>query len=163
MVITETLLGRTMDFQLFKSLVDEIKIGKRLPDAIYLHRDAMVAIPEPLQKFIPAVAKAVKLPNEQWNLIKLFKNEFRLSLLSYPEFYSDSYPALEQSLNVDLSKLSHKVTCYRSSDNPPILHRKETMVLPDSKYYEHFVALTKEGKVQDCTTTLERLVLDVRG
>ncbi len=136
----------TMDFQLFKSLVDGIKVGKRLPDAVYLHRDAMVAIPEPLQKFIPAVANAVKLPDEQWNLIKLFKNEFRLSLLSYPEFYSDSYPALAQSLNVDLSKLSYKVTCYRSSDNPPILHRKETMVLPSSEYYEHFVALTKEGE-----------------
>ncbi|MBF4281074.1 hypothetical protein EAY27_28770, partial [Vibrio anguillarum] len=71
---------------------------------------------------------------------------FRLSLLSYPEFYSDSYPALEQSLNVDLSKLTHKVTCYRSSDNPPILHRKETMILPDSEYYDHFVALTQEGE-----------------
>lgn len=139
-------MGRTMDFQLFKSLVDEIKVGKQLPDAVYFHRDAMVAIPGPLQKFIPAVANAVKLPDEQWNLIKLFKNEFRLSLLSYPEFYSDSYPALAQSLNVDLSKLSHKVTCYHSSDNPPILHRKETMVLPSSEYYEHFVALTKEGE-----------------
>ena len=126
-----------MDFQLFKSLVDEIKVGKRLPDAVYLHRDAMVAIPEPLQKFILAVANAVKLPDEQWNLIKLFKKEFRLSLLNYPTFYTDSYPALEQSLNVDLSKLSHKVTCYRSSENPPILHRKETMILPCSAHSLH--------------------------
>ncbi|MBF4442473.1 DNA phosphorothioation-associated putative methyltransferase, partial [Vibrio anguillarum] len=118
----------------------------QLPDAIYIHKDAMNAIPDSLQHFIPAVARAVNLPSEQWNLIKLFKNEFRLSLLSYPEFYSDSYPALEQSLNVDLSKLTHKVTCYRSSDNPPILHRKETMILPDSEYYDHFVALTQEGE-----------------
>lgn len=121
-------------------------MGKQLPDAIYIHKDAMNAIPDSLQHFIPAVARAVNLPSEQWNLIKLFKNEFRLSLLSYPEFYSDSYPALEQSLNVDLSKLTHKVTCYRSSDNPPILHRKETMILPDSEYYDHFVALTQEGE-----------------
>lgn len=135
-----------MDFQIFKSLIKKVKIGKQLPDAIYIHKDAMNAIPDSLQHFIPAVARAVNLPSEQWNLIKLFKNEFRLSLLSYPEFYSDSYPALEQSLNVDLSKLTHKVTCYRSSDNPPILHRKETMILPDSEYYDHFVALTQEGE-----------------
>ncbi|MCG6414371.1 DNA phosphorothioation-associated putative methyltransferase [Vibrio fluvialis] len=135
-----------MDFNLFKALVGEIKIGKRLPDALYLHRDAMSAIPEHLQKFIPAVARAVELPDEQWNIIKLFKNEFRMSLLSYPEFYSDSYPALEQSLNVDLSKLSHKVTCYRTSDNPPILHRKETMILPESEYFDHFASLTEEGE-----------------
>ncbi|MCV5276905.1 hypothetical protein OFC49_39860, partial [Escherichia coli] len=62
-------------------------------------------------------------------------------------FYTDSYPALEQSLNVDLSKLSHKVTCYRSSENPPILHRKETMILPGSDHFELFTALTKEGEM----------------
>ncbi|HBC3411601.1 TPA: DNA phosphorothioation-associated putative methyltransferase [Vibrio parahaemolyticus] len=135
-----------MDFQSFKQLVKQINIGKQLPDAIYLHRDAMSEIPSELRKFIPAVAKAVNLPDNQWNLIKLFKKEFRLSLLNYPTFYTDSYPALEQSLNVDLSKLSHKVTCYRSSENPPILHRKETMILPSSDHYELFTALTKEGE-----------------
>ncbi|SEG19786.1 DNA phosphorothioation-associated putative methyltransferase [Vibrio hangzhouensis] len=135
-----------MDFQIFKSLVKQVKIGKQLPDAVYIHKDAINAIPDQLQRFIPAVAQAVNLPDKQWNLIKLFKNEFRLSLLSYPDFYIDSYPALEQSLNVDLNKLSHKVTCYRSSDNPPILHRKETMVLPENDYYQHFVSLTQEGE-----------------
>lgn len=135
-----------MDYQLFKQLVKQVQIGKQLPDSVYLHRDAMSELPSELQKFIPAVARAVNLPNDQWNLIKLFKNEFRLSLLNYPDFYSESYPALEQSLNVDLSKLSHKVTCYRSSDNPPILHRKETMILPGSDYFDHFTALTEEGE-----------------
>lgn len=135
-----------MNSQSFKQLIKQIQIGKQLPDAVYLHRDAMHELPSELQKFIPAVARAVNLPDEQWNLIKLFKNEFRLSLLNYPNFYSDSYPVLEQSLNVDLSKLSHKVTCYRSSENPPILHRKETMILPGSDYYEHFTTLTEEGE-----------------
>ncbi|MCS0200305.1 DNA phosphorothioation-associated putative methyltransferase [Vibrio alginolyticus] len=135
-----------MDFQSFKQLVKQINIGKQLPDAIYLHRDAMSELPDALKKFVPAVAQAVSLPDNQWNLIKLFKKEFRLSLLNYPTFYTDSYPALEQSLNVDLSKLSHKVTCYRSSENPPILHRKETMILPSSDHYELFTALTKEGE-----------------
>ena len=31
-----------------------------------------------------------------------FEKEFRLSLLHYPTFYSDSYPALHKSINVDL-------------------------------------------------------------
>jgi hypothetical protein len=70
-----------MDFQQFKSLVKEVKIGKQLPDAIYFHRDAMSLVPDVLQQFVPAVAKAVNLPENEWNLIKLFKNEFRLSLL----------------------------------------------------------------------------------
>ncbi|MGR5000601.1 DNA phosphorothioation-associated putative methyltransferase [Vibrio celticus] len=135
-----------MNEELFAELTSQIKVGKQLPDAIYLHKDAFSALPKVLTQFIPAVAKAVNLNEEDWNLVKLFKKEFRLSLLHYPDFYTDSYPTLEQSLNVDLSKLSHKITGYRESENPPILHRKETMVLPTSEHYEHFVSLTQEGE-----------------
>ncbi|MGI9885755.1 DNA phosphorothioation-associated putative methyltransferase [Vibrio chagasii] len=135
-----------MNEELFAELVAQIKVGKQLPDAVYLHRDAFNALPNVLTQFIPAVAKAVSLEDDNWNLVKLFKKEFRLSLLHYPDFYTDSYPALKQSLNVDLSKLSHKIMSYEGSDNPPILHRKETMILPDSEYFEHFTYLTQEGE-----------------
>ncbi|MGF1694779.1 DNA phosphorothioation-associated putative methyltransferase [Vibrio lamellibrachiae] len=135
-----------MNDELFAELVAQITVGKQLPDAVYLHRDAFSALPDVLAQFIPAVAKAVSLNDSNWNLVKLFKKDFRLSLLNYPDFYTDSYPALKQSLNVDLSKLSHKVTDYGESENPPILHRKETMILPSSEYYEHFISLTQEGE-----------------
>ncbi|MGF1720340.1 DNA phosphorothioation-associated putative methyltransferase [Vibrio kyushuensis] len=135
-----------MNGELFAELVAQITVGKQLPDAVYLHRDAFSALPNVLAQFIPAVAKAVSLNDSNWNLVKLFKKDFRLSLLNYPDFYADSYPALKQSLNVDLSKLSHKVTDYGESENPPILHRKETMILPSSEYYEHFISLTQEGE-----------------
>ncbi|CAH7384264.1 conserved hypothetical protein [Vibrio chagasii] len=135
-----------MNEELFAELVAQIEVGKKLPDAVYLHKDALNALPNVLTQFIPAVAKAVSLEDDNWNLVKLFKKEFRLSLLHYPDFYTDSYPALKQSLNVDLSKLSHKIMSYEGSDNPPILHRKETMILPDSEYFEHFTSLTQEGE-----------------
>lgn len=135
-----------MDAKLFSQLVMQMKVGKQLPDALYLHKDAFSAMPDELAKFIPAVAKALHLDESDWNLVKIFKKDFRLSLLHYPDFYSDSYPILKQSLNVDLSKLSHKVTSYEGSDNPPILHRKETMVLGDNEHYQHFISLTQEGE-----------------
>ncbi|WED22802.1 DNA phosphorothioation-associated putative methyltransferase [Vibrio sp. JC009] len=135
-----------MNQELFSSLIKQVNIGKKLPDAVYLHRDALEAVPDKLAQFIPAVAKAVSLPDDKWNLVKLFKGEFRLSLLYYPDFYNESYPALKQSLNVDLNKLTHKVTSYEYSDNPPILHRKETMILKDSPHYSNFVAITQEGE-----------------
>lgn len=135
-----------MNEEQFAELIEQIKVGKQLPDAIYLHKDAFSALPKALAHFIPAVAKAVSLDDESWNLVKLFKKEFRLSLLHYPDFYTDSYPLLRQSLNVDLSKLTHKITSYADSDNPPILHRKETMILPESEYFDHFISLTQEGE-----------------
>jgi len=135
-----------MDAQQFAKLIKEVKIGKQLPDAIYLHKDAFQALPNTLIKFIPAVAKALNINDDEWQLVKLFKKEFRLSLLHYPTFYSDSYPALHKSINVNLSKLSHRITTYKNAQNPPILHRKETMILPDNAHYEHFIQITTEGE-----------------
>ena len=135
-----------MDAQLFTQLVKETKSGKQLPDALYLHIDAFSALPKTLQGFIPAVAKALNIKENDWNLVKLFKKEFRLSLLSYPEFYQDAYPSLHKSINVDLSKLTHRITEYSTSENPPILHRKETMILSDNKYYDDFIQVTIEGE-----------------
>ena len=135
-----------MDAQLFTQLVKETKSGKQLPDALYLHIDAFSALPKILQGFIPAVAKALNIKENDWNLVKLFKKEFRLSLLSYPDFYQDAYPSLHKSINVDLSKLTHRITEYSTSENPPILHRKETMILSDNKYYDDFIQVTIEGE-----------------
>ncbi|WP_318462204.1 DNA phosphorothioation-associated putative methyltransferase [Photobacterium leiognathi] len=133
-----------MNATLFKELISQLKVGKQLPDAVYLHKDALVEASESLQNFIPAVAQAVKV--SEWDLVKLYKKEFRLSLLSYPTFYSESYPALQQSVNIDLVKLTHKVTDYSNSDNPPILHRKETMITTSNPHFEHFKNITQEGE-----------------
>ena len=133
-----------MNATLFKELISQLKVGKQLPDAVYLHKDALIEASESLQNFIPAVAQAVKI--SEWDLVKLYKKEFRLSLLSYPAFYSESYPALQQSVNIDLVKLTHKVTDYSNSDNPPILHRKETMITPSNPHFEHFKNITQEGE-----------------
>ncbi|MGF1831116.1 DNA phosphorothioation-associated putative methyltransferase [Photobacterium angustum] len=133
-----------MNAELFKQLVSELRIGKQLPDSVYIHKDALTEANEKLALFIPAVANALKVT--EWDLVKLHKKEFRLSLLSYPSFYTESYPALHQSVNVDLVKLTHKTTDYRNSDNPPILHRKETMISTSSHYYQNFKDLTQEGE-----------------
>ncbi|MEZ9852210.1 DNA phosphorothioation-associated putative methyltransferase [Vibrio breoganii] len=135
-----------MDEKVFGKLVNDISVGKHLPNAIYLHRDAFTSLAEPLAHFIPAVAKALNIPDTQWNLVKLAKNEFKLSLLSYPDFYDDPYPSLQQSVSVDLTKLTHKIVQYQATDNPPILHRKENMILSSSPHYQSFINITQEGE-----------------
>ena len=152
-----------MDAQLFKELTKKISDGKHLPDAIYLHKDAFSVLPSKLSEFIPAVAKALKIEDNHWHLVKIFKKEFRLSLLCYPDFYSDSYPSLKQSVNVDLSKLSHKVMDYTKSENPPILHRKETMVLSDSSYIDEFQNITAEGEAAAYMKIQGLLALNAHG
>lgn len=119
----------------FCQRVDKLVVGKRLPDSIYLHRDALQQSDEGLSRFVQAVALALKIPDDGWNVIKLGRQAFRLSLLHYPSFFSDAYPALHRSIAVDLAKLQHRIMEYQEQENPPILHRKEQMVLPT--YPEH--------------------------
>lgn len=130
----------------FALWVKQLPIGKKLPDATYLHKSALQEANLDLATLCTVVAKAVKLPEDAWDLVKLHRKEFKIAFLSYPDFYTDSYPALTKSTFVDLNKLSVKETSYENSENPPILHRKELMVLRDDPYYDQFCELTKEGE-----------------
>ncbi|MBJ2138199.1 DNA phosphorothioation-associated putative methyltransferase [Paraglaciecola chathamensis] len=135
-----------MDAAQFAELVKKIEVGKKLPDTIYLHESALDAIPVKLATIINAVGKALKIPTDNWNIVKLSRKSFTMSLLHYPTFFAESYPALTQSVTVDLQKLSHKVTDYSNYDNPPILHRKETMIQRDHPSYDDFCMITQEGE-----------------
>lgn len=135
-----------MDAKTFQNLVGEVAIGKKVPDAIYIHESAFPELPASLCSVIMAIGKALKVPRESWNIVKLSRKQFSLSLLSYPTFFQESYPPLRQSISVDLEKLSHNVTDYSGYDNPPILHRKETMITAEHPMYEHFQQLTSEGE-----------------
>ncbi|WP_438863894.1 DNA phosphorothioation-associated putative methyltransferase [Neptunicella sp.] len=135
-----------MNAQQFAELAKQVKVGKRLPDAIYFHKEAFKDTPPILVKVINNIAKALKIDDDEWNLVKVFKNEFRISLLNYPNFFEDSYPSLTKSVNIDLAKLKHRVTDYTDADNPPILHRKETMIPEDHESFEDFKMITEEGE-----------------
>ncbi|WP_444997906.1 DNA phosphorothioation-associated putative methyltransferase [Aliikangiella sp. IMCC44359] len=136
----------TLDFKQFKSLVKQIKVGKQLPNSVYSHKSALSSYPVTLSTILRNVAKALKIPDNSWNLIKLYKRDFKIAFLHYPEFDNYAYPSLYQSITVDLQKLSHRKSDYSKSENPPILHRKETFVSSDYPHYELFKAITLEGE-----------------
>ena len=133
-----------MEFEEYRDLVKSIRIGKHLPEAIYLHQSAISHLPENISSLALKVSKALKI--NRWNLLKLYKRDFKLTLLSYPTFFDEPYPALEKSYTIDLSKLSVREANYSKSENPPILHRRETFVSPDHPQRELFCIFTREGE-----------------
>ena len=135
-----------MDYTLFKQLVSTIRVGKQLPDAVYVHRSAINSMPEAISNLTLKIADVLKIPSEHWNIIKFYKRDYKLTLLSYPEFDNDSYPALKTSFTIDLQKLSVRKANYEGSDNPPILHRKETFVANSYPLHAHFKSITTEGE-----------------
>lgn len=130
--------------ELFQTQVKQLKYGKKLPGAIYLHRSVFEQEAPELARWVADKVKALG-QEVQWTVIKLQTNGFGVSLLNYPEFYENSYPELESSFNIDFDQNRYKHNRFTNS-NPPILHRKETMIAPADPYYEEFCTITREGE-----------------
>ena len=121
-------------------------MGKHLPDAIYLHKSALTFLPSPLKSFIEVKIIELGLETSSWNLIKFFQQEFKISLLNYPEFYTEAFPCLESSHSIDLQTSTWKKIQYKNSKNPPILHRKETLLDPSDPLIPEYKKLTTQAE-----------------
>ncbi|HDL01689.1 MAG TPA: DNA phosphorothioation-associated putative methyltransferase [candidate division Zixibacteria bacterium] len=135
-----------MEFKEYKELVKQIPAGKQLPDAVYIHETAIDVLPRQLGAHFARAVIDLELENEDWNIIKFFKRDHKFALLDYPEFFEDAYPSLRTSYTIDLEKNNFRKADYTKSDNPPILHRKETFLKPDHPDVPSFKAFTEEGE-----------------
>jgi len=133
-----------MNLEQFQLLMKDLPCGKLTPQAIYIHKSALNN--EQLTSFLSRIQSALKLEDYNWNIAKFWKNDFKFSLLSYPDFEEKSYPELNHTVFVDLEKKHHRINDYSNSDNPPVLHRKELMVTKDHPSYEEFSIITQEGE-----------------
>jgi DNA phosphorothioation-associated putative methyltransferase len=154
---------RLADELLFKAgdadAVDEAckrsPVGKLLPNALYVHRDALESL-DPLLRVYEGCARTYLGEIDGANLIKLHRQSGKVSYLVYPDFEFDPHPALLRS--VKLSLRTREIDCleYGSSANPPILHRKETFLLPDHTLHAKFARLSeqeeKHGLLTDTAT-----------
>lgn len=124
-------------------LCQKSRVGKRLPEALYVHHSAVGALDVQLQTCV-ANAQAVTEQTKGATLVKFSLRKPQITFLFYPDFDCDPHPALAHSLQVDL--VTHTATHrdYSTTDNPPILHRKDAFVLPDYPLYGVFGWLTHQ-------------------
>jgi DNA phosphorothioation-associated putative methyltransferase len=119
------------------------KIGKQTPTALYVHRSALEEL-HPLIRVYEGCARVLVGEVEGANILKLRRDEPRVTYLSYPQFDKDPHPALVSSVHVNLRTLDVEHRSYEDSDNPPILHRKEEFVTADYPLRGKFERLTKQ-------------------
>lgn len=65
-----------MDYNSYKNLVYQIDVGKKLPDAVYLHISALDTLPKALSTLLERILKGLKIPKDSWNIIKFVKKRF---------------------------------------------------------------------------------------
>src|SRR5262249_20671288 len=118
-------------------------VGKQLPDDLYVHRSALDAL-EPLLRVYEGCGRAFLGEVEGANIIKIHRRSGKLSYLVYPDFEDDPHPALLRSVRVNLRTRQIESNDYSQSANPPVLHRKETFLLPNDPLREKFARLTAQ-------------------
>lgn len=117
--------------------------GKQLPDAIYIHPSYVTSL-HPLVQIKVAIAQKLVGDIDECNLIKINKFKNKVSFLAYEDFDQVEHPALLYSWVMDIPKNDLKFWEFRTRENPPILHRKDTFVGPSYPLYEQFKALTEQ-------------------
>ena len=130
----------------YQELVGSLPFGKRLPTAIYVHREALAATlgpAHPLSQFMRQMEIRLQVGPE-YNLLKFRLNEYKLSFLCYPDFLEDPHPALARALTVDLVKGKCRIIEYGDQLNPPILHRKDSLIPPSHPRHREFWELTRQ-------------------
>ncbi len=133
-------------------------------------------LPEEYSELVETAAEVAEAPSGAFNVIKFDLGSPRVSLLSYPSFFDEGFPALSKGWTVDLGQTSSTFRSYQSDGNPPVLHRKETLLPPDHELQGMFQTLTREveragllengrdiGRKVAWEAKLNRVGLEVRG
>jgi DNA phosphorothioation-associated putative methyltransferase len=123
-------------------------IGKLLPNALYVHRSALESL-APLLRVYEGCARAVLGEVEGANVIKLHRMSGKVSYLVYPDFERDPHPMLMRAVKLAMRTQELYSYEYSASENPPILHRKETFLETDHPLYQRFARLTQQEEKRD--------------
>ena len=124
------------------------QIGKKVFNDLYvhstqihnLHSDAIATLVK------SASANFVESALPPFNVLKINEKLRRVSFLHYENFDTDAFPVLSDAWTYNEVTNETAYRSYRSSRNPPILHRKELLVDESHPHYNDWTKLTANAE-----------------
>lgn len=148
----DRLLHSIADNAAINKACNEAAFGKLTPEALYVHVDYVSDLP-PLLRVYEGAARTISGNVDDATLVKINRLKPQVSFLIYPAFDTDPHPALEASLVAKLGEIRLKHRYFGDSDNPPILHRKDSFV-PDT--YPGFAKFSRLSRQEERAGLLDR-------
>lgn len=133
-----------LSFEEYKSLVNVLPYGKRVGRNVYILTDDLKDASPELSKYFSSINES------NAEIVKFFLDQFKISFLDYPDFFTEANPSLHKSTTIDLVTGKKRQIDYSKHENPPILHRKETMISPERNVFEQWANLTLELENRGC-------------
>ena len=137
----DRLLYSIADLEKLNEACQASPFGKMTPDSLYVHVVGKDRLP-PVLRVYEGAARALTGNVDDATIIKLHRLKPQVSFLVYPEFDKDPHPALHSSIIARLADLKVSYRNFHKSDNPPVLHRKETFIPDDHPDYPKYERLT---------------------
>lgn len=113
---------------------------------MYLHVAALDEVDAALVAFVRRAELVADLARGAYNVVKLALDGSRISFLHYPGFFTDAFPALARTHVVDIAGSTTSSKSYADGSNPPILHRKETLLPAAHPDFRRFAELTAQAE-----------------
>ncbi|CAB3973806.1 hypothetical protein BCO9919_05945 [Burkholderia cenocepacia] len=121
----------------------DTNIGKVVARDVYFHVSRLEGLPETVRCNVEKGIALTRLTaGSDFNVVRLDRSMSDMSLLDYPNFFGEAFPALYRSWFIDLDQQTYRYRSYESSINPPILHRKELLLAADHPQRSVFEQLT---------------------
>lgn len=134
-----------LSFEEYVEAVKALPFGKRVGKNVYVLWPDLKEVSPLLAKLLEPIGKV-----DGVSIIKFFIDDYKVSFLDYPEFFSSPHPALKRSETLNLNTGKRRTIDYSQRENPPVLHRKETMISPERPEYEQWAELTRKLEEAGC-------------
>lgn len=122
--------------------IRDAPFGKMLPTALYVHVASLDQQPLTLRLY-EGCARAALGVVAGATIVKLRRDEPKVSYLCCPRFDRDPHPELVESVSMHLQTFRTRTRRYDAAANPPVLHRKETFLPAGAPDREKYARLTR--------------------
>lgn len=121
--------------------------GKHIDSVHWIHVSAIGTLPSEITADIQIAMDIANVSqNQDFNVVKFDREQHKITLLDYPNFYDIAFPLLSRYWTVNLDSQTVRFRTYENSINPPLLHRKELLLLPSAPERKIFTALTTSAE-----------------
>jgi len=115
--------------------------GKIVNGSSYFHKYALNLLDIEKSEILRQASRS--LGGVKWNVARInLSDPCDISFMKYEDFNATAFPALLQSWKFNCETHTLRSRKY-SKKNPPILHRKELLLPPDTKEYKLYANLTR--------------------